>query len=185
MPVDPLAPLLQFYHAAGIAAPDAVMLDGAQIPQPARQLLVHDVDMTSTLQSFYGRTIELDILSREHSGEVLKREVVLRLGGTRKPVEFGAIDIHLTHMPALAAEAVVAGVMPLGGILSKYSVGYTSHPSAFFQVRSDEVMAKCFHITSPSDLYGRCNILTYAGGDLLARVVEVLPPLEQIRAGQK
>lgn len=182
MPDDPLAPLLQFYRAAGLAAPAVEKLAGDQIPPPARQLLNHDVDMTSTLQKFFGSAIELNILSKTYQGLILKRKVVLCLQNSGRPVEFGAIEIDLTQMPEAARRVVLEGVQPLGGILNSFRVHYTSHPSAFFSVESDELMSKCFDIGSPSILYGRCNTLKYSDGSLLANVVEVLPPLEQLQA---
>ncbi len=180
MQLDPLSPLLQFYLAEGVALPEIKLADAEQLPQPAQRLLVHDVDMTSTLQRFFGREIYLDVLSKEREGDWLKRKVVLRLKGVTKPVEFGAIEIHLAHMPEEAQKAVIEGVRPLGGILTAFGVEYESQPSAFFQVAPDELMTRCFDISSPATLYGRCNTLTYAQGEVLARVVEVLPPLDML-----
>jgi len=180
MELDPLSPLLQFYLAEGVALPEVELVDAGRLPQPAQRLLVHDVDMTSTLQRFFGREIYLDILNKEHVGSLLKRKVVLRLKGVTKPVEFGAIEIHLKHMPEQAKQAVIEGVRPLGGILTEFGVEYESQPSAFFQVAPDELMSRCFDISSPATLYGRCNTLTYAHGDVLANVVEVLPPLSML-----
>jgi hypothetical protein len=182
MSIESLAPLLQFYRAAGLAAPVVASIAGDQLPPPARRLLYHDVDMTSTLEKFFGLPIELKVLNKTQDGMTLRRQVVLRLQKSGRPVEFGAIEIDLAQMPKDARGVVLEGVLPLGGILNSFQVRYSSHPSAFFSVESDELMSECFEISSPAILYGRCNTLKYADGSLLAHVVEVLPPLDQLQA---
>ena len=48
---EPLYPLDAFYAASGLPAPTFTMIDGGDMPQPYRKLLVHDDGMTPTLEA--------------------------------------------------------------------------------------------------------------------------------------
>ena len=47
-----LLPLHFFYEREGRQLPPVELLDGADVPEPQRSLLVHSRDMTSTLRNF-------------------------------------------------------------------------------------------------------------------------------------
>ena len=73
-------PLLDFYQRAGESAPELIPVNGVDMPEPYRRLLVHADDMTPTLEEFHGNRIHLRILGREQNETAYKREVVLELG---------------------------------------------------------------------------------------------------------
>ena len=185
MQPDPLLPLTHCYAASGLPLPQVRMLERADVPEPARSLLVHDSDMTSTLQDYFGRNIHLEVLGKEVGEKDVRREVVLRLEDVETPVEFGAIAINMSQLPPEAEKAVRACWKPLGGILIQYKIPYSNRPSAFFTVAADELMSACFTLDAPAQLYGRCNTLIYPDGETLADVVEILPPLEQLLAARR
>src|SRR5258708_40329644 len=65
-PAVPFAfPLDDFSARSGLPLPPIERLAGEQVPEPYRSLLVHDTDMTPTLESFHGARIHLQILNRE------------------------------------------------------------------------------------------------------------------------
>ena len=82
-------PLLEFYQRGGVEPPELLPIDGIVMPEPYRSLLVHDGDMTPTLEKFHGDRIHLRPLTRETNGSVYSREVILEAGEVNKPVEFG------------------------------------------------------------------------------------------------
>ena len=183
---DRFAPLRRFCGTAGLLALKTTLVDPWEIPQPARLLLCHDSDMTPTLEAFFGDRIHLDVLQQEHRGEIVTRQVTLRLDSTDRPVEFGAIRIDLSGLAAPQKQIVRKGRKPLGAILNAFDIPHESHPSQFFRIKADALMVKCFALEGPQTLYGRCNALTHQGGETIADVVEVLPPLsgsDRSRAG--
>jgi chorismate-pyruvate lyase len=183
--IDILAPLYYFYQSAYHVFPELKMLDGHEVPEPAKQLLVHENDMTPTLIDFFQDEIYLTVLHQEEEHLVIKREVILHLMGCKSPVEFGAIKIDISCMPDHVRNTIREGKKPLGGILAEYNIIHTSHPSGFFEVSSDDVMRRAFSFQDKPVLYGRCNTLRYENGGTLAEVVEVLPPLEGLLAIRK
>src|SRR2546423_8207113 len=86
-------PLDDFYAQMGLTLPPLQEVDGEAVPQPYRRLLVHDHDMTPTLENFHERDIHLRLLGRRRKRDQYFREVVLLLDGSDEPVEFGAIKI--------------------------------------------------------------------------------------------
>src|SRR5437016_1980426 len=80
-------PLDDFYARAGLPLPKFERIPGEQVPEPYRSLLVHERDMTPTLEEFHGSGIHLKILRSEQRDDFYFREVALHLNGSETPVE--------------------------------------------------------------------------------------------------
>lgn len=169
-------PLDRFYDRIGRPMPPLAEIDPAAIPQPYRQLLVHDDDMTPTLERFYKCDVVLQVLSKVTEGSEYFREVVLRSHHTGKPIEFGAIKINLDRFAPLARQHVLEEREPLGHILKMDHVRHISRPRAFLRVASDELIDAALGLSGARILYGRSNTLFCPDGQALAEVVEILPP---------
>jgi len=168
-------PLDEFYAAAGQALPPLSQVDGQAVPEPYRTLLVHQNDMTPTLEKFYGCPVHLDVLSRRHTGDAYFREVVLLLNGSNQPVEFGAIKINLALFSPVAREEILREVVPLGHILEQHTISHTSRPSAYLRLASDKLINQMLKLSGAHVLYGRRNTLYDAQQRPLAEIVEILP----------
>ena len=176
----PWAALLDhFYRRLGLALPPMARLHPQEIRQPYRRLLVHSEDMTPTLEGFYGGPLHLKVLSSECSADTYQREVVLELASNRRPVEYGAICIHLQHLPEAARRIVLEEGHPFGRILQTHPIAHLSWPQAFFSVRSDAHMSRLLGSKNPAELCGRRNVLVDGHRRLLADVVEILAPVPE------
>lgn len=159
--------------------PALQFIDPVEIPAPYKQLLVHDRDMTSTLEHFHEQRIHLRVLNREQRESAYSREVVLELDGSNAPVEFGAIKIHLDGFPVVARDRILEAHCPLGRILKEFRIPYVSRPKAFLRAASDRLISGALKLTGTHRLYGRCNRLTDPQGNALAEIVEILPPTHE------
>jgi len=178
-PVLPFAfPLDEFYLRAGITLPRIERIDGESVPEPYNSLLVHSQDMTPTLEQFHGDTIHLEVLRREVRDDFYFREVMLKLDGGERPVEFGAIRIDLSLFAAGVRRLILDERLPLGHILKDCGVAHSSRPKAFLRVESDEFMNGVLELTGANTLYGRRNTLFDPHQRALAEIVEILPPTE-------
>src|SRR5262249_29669377 len=132
-----LYPLDTFYARAGLALPPVRPVCAEEVSEPHRRLLAHSQDMTPTLEAYHGERIHLRVLARREDGDALWRQVVLALDDSGRPVEFGAIVIHLPHFPPAAREEILEGRRPLGSILQGHRMEHRSYPLRFFCVTSD------------------------------------------------
>ena len=171
-----LDPLDQFYLASSVPVPQARKINGEHMPEPYRRLLVHENDMTPTLESAYGERIHLRLLNRKVEGNVMLRQVVLVLDREERPVEFGAIRIQLRHLPSEAQRLVLEARLPLGRVLQDSFTQHRSRPVAYFEVTSDALIGTALDIAEGQQLYGRQNRLLMPSGEILAEVSEILPP---------
>ena len=175
-------PLDELYAHAGLTLPPLEVVDAVDVPEPYRTLLVHQSDMTSTLENFYGSPVRVEVLRREERGTHYYREVALRLEHGGKAVEFGAIKINLALFPSAARKLILAERWPLGRILKECDVEYASRPRAFLRVASDPLINRVLGLEGAQRLYGRRNTLYDKQDRSLADIVEILP-VESIKKG--
>lgn len=168
------APLFTFYSAAGRELPEIELIPGEVMPEPQKSLLVHTRDMTSTLELFHQSRCHVRAL-QYCEAEEYSRLVVLELDGSRQPIEFGAITIHLESFAPHARELILQRVQPLGTILHEEHIGFVSCPQAFFRVTADDLICDALSLNAPESLYGRSNRLSTKDGRALAEIVEILP----------
>ena len=177
-----LFPLSEFYKRSGTEMPEVEIIDGDAIPEPYKRLLVHNDDMTSVLQNFHKQSIHLRLIEYFEEQNRVLRKVAL-LGEDEKPVESGAIEINLLLFPENAKRDILDSRLPLGAILRKYEVPYSSRPECFFKIQSDAFIGQALNLSESHLLYGRINHLVDSSGESLARVVEILPPSNHVHAG--
>ena len=175
-PENLLDPLDQFYLASGVPVPEAAKIEAECIPEPYRSLLVHDNDMTPTLEAAYRQRIHIRLISRKVDDDVLLRQVVLVLDNNERPVEFGAIRIQLNQLPPDARRLVLESKLPLGRLLQDFFIQHSSQPVAYFEVKADGRIGGALQTPSLQRLYGRRNKLLMPSGEGLAEVGEVRPP---------
>lgn len=172
-----LLPMSRFYDSSKRLLPDFAEIDGSEMPEPYKSLLVHENDMTPTLEQYWGMKIHLRLLEKTVEDGSLMRHVVLEANGENLPVEYGAIRIYLDRFDERPRELILESYRPLGTILSDFEIKHSSHPSAYFRVKSDAVIGEALDMPAGEDLYGRCNVLIDAEGERLAEVIEVLPTI--------
>ena len=178
LPVQPRSevhPLDEFYVRAGRALLPFTVVSGDAVPEPYRALLVHERDMTRTLEQHHGGSIHLRVLSSHHAGEAYWRESVLELDGSDRAVEFGAIKIHLDRFPEPWRTQILEEHLPLGGILNASGIRYTSRPTAYLRFKPDDFITAALHLEGAGALYGRQNTLRDHAGRTLADIIEILP----------
>ena len=171
-----LHPLSHFCWKSGHPLPPHELIDGAAMPEPYRTLLVHEGDMTSRLEEFYGASMTLRVLQRELEEHACRREVLLCVEGSGLPVEYGAIEINLAAFSEELRGLILAGRQPLGGLLNHHAIRYRSEPRAFLKLAPDSAMDAHFDLEGAHPLYGRCNVLIGENDVTLAHIVEVLRP---------
>lgn len=169
-------PLSEFYVRAKLPLPHIETIAGDTMPEPFKSLLVHHNDMTPTLEGFHQSDIHLEILNRERRGDFYFREVVLRLNGDDRPIEFGANKIYLGRFSEEAQDLILQEEIPLGRILKDCGVKHRTEAKFFLRLQSDEVINRAFDLPHSVTLYGRKAVICDLQGRPLSEIVEILPP---------
>ena len=172
---DPAYPLSEFYERTQTPMPRLEVVAKGDIPEPYRSLLVHEGDMTQTLERFHNQRISLRVLDKRLTADCLFREIVLVGDADQRLTEFGAIRIYLDRFDAEPKRQILACHRPLGGILQACRIEFVSRPTAFFRVRGDAMMHRALGSACDDWLFGRHNQLLNARNQTLAEVVEILP----------
>lgn len=170
-----LYPLSEFYEELGLALPEVRQVEPSEMPEAERRLLVHENDMTPTLETAHGGELELRVIRYAADEQVVRRLVALVLP-SGVPVEIGAIRIVLENLPPAARRLVVERREPFGSILQRHGVPHYSRPAAFFEVTPDAMVSRELGLDGVGRLYGRQNRIWSESGAVLAEVVEILPP---------
>ncbi len=170
-------PLWDFARECCEISADALrLMPGGALPEPARQLLSHDRDMTSTLSAHHGSALSVDVLQRRQRDGIYLREVFLRTLRTGEIVEFGIIAVVLDQFSEVQQEAIQAGVTPLGGLLHQFRIPFESTPLSFFSITGAHLPEGRRLAANGAPCYGRFNRLAKPPGEPLAWIMEILPP---------
>ena len=171
---DTLYPLDVVYRRAGVETPDIKVVAPYEIPMPYRSLLVHEDDMTITLERHFGGRVILRALSTFTSGAWYFRRVLLVQEYTGRPVEMGAIRMKLDGFGARLTKQILKNEVPLGRILRDSGFKYVSHAMAFLAITPNPEMMGVFWMREPRTLYGRRTEIVR--NDIkIGDIVEVLP----------
>lgn len=168
------APLDVVYERAGIPVPGVSRVAAEAIPEPYRSLLVHERDMTLTLEAHHDSRVALRTLSAFQEDHWYFRKVLLMDESSGRPVEMGVIEIDLDAFPGTVRESILANGVPLGRVLREGGVDYLSRPTAFLAVEPNPELLGLFWMRAPQTLYGRQTELTL-DGEKIGDVVEILP----------
>jgi chorismate-pyruvate lyase len=171
-----LFPLDVVYEWSGVLKPDARTVSPYDIPLPYRSLLVHESDMTMTLEQHFGNRIGLRVLSTFFRGGWYYRRVLLVQEYSGRPVQMGAIRMDLGVFSRRIRAQILSNEVPLGRILRDARVDFRSQAKVYVAVTPNSEMMGVFWMREPRTLYGRQTEVLYRGQHI-GDIVEVLPPV--------
>lgn len=172
--LNPIYPLDLVYRRAGVTKPKVSVVTPEDIPLPYRSLLVHDTDMTLTLERHFGGRVTLRPLSTFTSGTSYFRRVLLVQEYSGQPVEMGAIRMKLEAFGTTLRRQILRNEIPLGRILRDGKFDYVSRVKAFLAIEPNSEMMGVFWMREPRLLYGRRTELVRKNVKI-GDIVEVLP----------
>ena len=169
-----LFPLDFAYQQAGLTAPEVEAIDAEEIPQPYKDLLVHNNDMTRTLERHHNGPIIVRALSNFQEAGQFYRRVLLAKEESGQPVEMGAIRIRLNSLPKEHRARILENHTPLGRVLLDAGIVETTRPIAYLRLKPNPEMMGVFWMKEPKPLYGRRTLIGIGDADV-ADIVEILP----------
>jgi chorismate-pyruvate lyase len=163
---------------AGTAIPQVKVVSPHGIPQPYRSLLVHDAEMTLTLERHFDDRAILRPISTFSSGTFYFRRVLLARASSGRPIAMGAIRIRLDAFSQRLRTKILARQIPLGRILRENRFTYSSKVMAFLSITPTPEIMGIFWMRESRVLYGRRSEI-FRDNVKIADVVEVLPLLSR------
>jgi len=179
-----LWPLNLFCAQYNREVPRITPLFERNIPEPYKQLLVHDRNMTATLEGYHGGTIYIEPINVLSDDDETTREVILRRDIDAKSLEYGVSRTFRHRLPYEALFLIDDGRLPLGTILKVCDVEHTVQPSGFFKISATPFLKKALQTNDATGFYGRRNALVSLDGNTIAEVCEVLPPEKKRQRNQ-
>jgi chorismate-pyruvate lyase len=180
-----LYPLSEFYKTEGIALPNIREISPDEMPEPYRGLLVHNRDMTPTLESAWGGKLHVRAVRHSRHESLYMRQSLLLLEVDEKVTAMGAISINLDRFPVQARRLILEQHVPLGGILRDHGIEHRCRPAAYFGVIADSIIGEALDVETGCELFGRQNVMWDAQEQVLAEVIEILPPRNPPHAAER
>lgn len=149
----------------------AHLVDPADLPPLARDLLVHEEHMTLKLRAHCRCPVSLKVLNERRDGSIYSREILLLRVDNQAPVEFGIVRIHENLLPPKAVAEIHARAMPLGDILIASDVLRRIEPRWYFRFDPGSAPATALgNVTA----YGRLGVI-HCDHQPAIEVLEVVP----------
>jgi chorismate-pyruvate lyase len=169
-----MSPLDLAYAQAGIAPPVLQPIEAGRLPEPYRTLLVHEGEMTRTLESHVDGRVGVRVLSTRASRATYTRRVLLVEEASGRPVAMGAVRLRVDGLPTAVRGEIVRGLVPLGRLLRAAGLDFLSRPTGYFAVTPNPELMGLFWMKGPDRLYGRETDVLISSRKI-GKIVEILP----------
>jgi chorismate-pyruvate lyase len=156
------------------------VIPGEAVPQPYRDLLVHQHHMTVTVERFHGQPVQLRILAHRRTGDYYSRMILLALEGTGEVVQFGIMRTDLSCCSEEVREAILSGRIPLGRVLIEHNVLRRIDPLAYLKIVPTRALMEWFGMTRAIPVYGRIAGILCNGLDAID-LLEIVRPEPQLQ----
>lgn len=131
------------------------LVPGAQVPEPYRQLLVHEHHMTVTVEKFHGDLVNVQVLFKKWDEDAYARKILLSLQKTGRVVQYGIVRMHFKYVSDEVRAEIVSERTPLGRVLIEHKVLRRIEPTAFLKIIPGKDLMAWFGMTEPTPVYGR------------------------------
>ena len=172
-PQEALSELCAGYDGAAGLPIDFDEISPEEMPQPARQLLVHQSHMVRTLHGHYGVPVDVHVMERHRDGNLYSRKIFLTLRETDHVVEYGLVRMDLRPMPKRVVESIVAEHAPLGSILIAHNVLRRIQPKWYLRFNQGNPILDWFGCQTAGPLCGRLGTI-YCNGEPTIELLEIV-----------
>ncbi|MFO0841601.1 MAG: hypothetical protein U0797_04255 [Gemmataceae bacterium] len=141
--------------------PSYELIRGDDMPQPYRDLLVHEHHMTVTVEAHHGGPVDVRVLAVRQDGDLYSRMILLVHQATGRVVQFGIVRIDFSVTSPEVRDAIVAQGTPVGRVLIEHDVLRRIEPTAFLRITPGPALMAWFGLTEPAPLYGRLAVIHF------------------------
>ena len=146
------------------------------MPEPYRELLVHNHHMTVTMEAFHRDTVTLEVCRENRVDDHYARVLLLSLEKTPQVVQFGIMRFDFSVCDRDTRDAILDGTTPLGRILIQKNIMRRIVPETFLKIVTDESLATYFDCSLSQEVYGRLAVIE-CNGQPAVELLEVSAPV--------
>jgi chorismate-pyruvate lyase len=151
-------------------------VEAGAVPPPYRDLLVHTVHMTVTVERYYADAVDVQVLEETRNEDTYTRQILLALRGTGRIVQYGLVHIHLEALLPVVRDRILEGKTPLGRVLIEHDVLRHIEPAGYFRMTLNETFQRWLQ-TDAATTYGRMGVI-HTDHHPAIHVLEILTPVE-------
>ncbi|WP_437192871.1 hypothetical protein [Planctomicrobium sp. SH527] len=154
-PIDELTRLTTIFSPPGALIEHAEHVAGALVPEPYKQLLVHEHHMTVSMEQFHGCSVNVTVLDELLEGDIYTRKIVLSRSSDGVPVQFGLVRFNFAYVNAQVREELLAKQIPLGRVLIQHNVLRHIDLGAVLEIKAGPELAQLLQMPEHGITYGR------------------------------
>ena len=154
---------------------DYTIVSADQVPQPYRDLLVHEHHMTVTLEAHHGSLVDVKVLEKKRSGNSYARKILLALQSDGRIVQFGLVRIWLHFCSPQVRAEILTEATPIGRILINHNVLRRIEPMQYLRLTPGPDMVQWFGLAAPEITYGRVALI-HCDAQPAVELLEIVAP---------
>ena len=174
--MDDLRTFFRHPHSAIISdLPRCDFVPAEALPQPFRELLVHQGHMTAKVEAYYGERLGVRVIDFTNENGLYTRISSLYRLGRAESIQFNVAQVALRHFDEVSVAEILRGERPLGRILADYITHRQVQARNYLRVVPSDAMMTCFGVESMKSTYGRLATIS-CSGNAAVWVLEVMSP---------
>lgn len=146
-------------------------------PQPYRDMLVHELHMTLTMEQYHRCSVNVTVVDRSGDHNIYSREIILTRSTDNVPVQFGIVRFDFEYVTAAVRNEILSEKIPLGRVLINHNVLRHIDLAAILKVTAGPRLARYLAMPEGGVTYGRLATI-FCNGRPAVDLLEVTAPLE-------
>ncbi len=147
-------------------------VNGAEMPEPYRELLAHSSHMTVTVERFHNSTVDVEVVEAKKTANHYSRKILLKRQTDGHVVQFGIVRLNTSFLSETVRSEIESEQTPLGRILISHNVLRTVKLLSLWKIDTGSDLKKYFH-DDLKTCYGR-TALIYCDGVPAVELLEIV-----------
>lgn len=177
MPQPDLGTLVALFYSSQKELGQFEAVPGDDVPEPYKQLLVHEHHMTVTVEAYHKSPVDVIVLEKRITPTHYAREILLARQSDQQVVQYGIMRVNLSFLRDEVADKIRAADTPLGRILIEHDVHRSIHLRQLWKVTAGKALQQMFGLTGPVHTYGRTAIID-CNDEPAIELLEIVTPDE-------
>lgn len=131
----------------------------AEVPEPFRSLLNHDLHMTVSMEEYCRMPVELLVLRNNRQSTWYSREICLQTQQDQKIVQYGIVRMNLNYLDQAVLADIESQSKPLGRILIEHNVMRRVQLLGLYEIHPSERLASYLLQSAEERCYGRTAMI--------------------------